>query len=231
MPDERMRLDCRGIDQLAPDVHQLRGRPRNAVNVYLLGDVLIDSGTNLSGKGILRQLAGRSLSAHALTHAHPDHFGSSHAVCERLRIPLWCGERDVGVAEGSSKQPGRGLVGKLLTSMPPPDPHPVERRLREGDEVAGFEVLETPGHSPGHISLWRESDRTLVCGDVFFNMNLLTLRPGLREPPRALTPNPARNRESARRLATLRPALVLFGHGPPLRDAERLVRFADSLAG
>lgn len=210
-------------------MHGLKGRPRDAINAYLIGDVLVDSGTNLSGKGILRQLEGRTVSAHALTHAHPDHFGSSHSVCESLRIPLWCGERDAPVAEGTARQESGGLIGKLITSMPPPDPHPVARRLREGDDVAGFTVLDTPGHSPGHIAFWRESDRTLVCGDVFFNLSLLTLRPGLREPPRPLTPSPARNRESARRLAALRPSLVLFGHGPPLRDTERLVRFADSL--
>ena len=57
------------------------------------------------------------------------------------------------------------------------------RELREGDEVGGFVVLDTPGHSTGHISFWRESDRTLVCGDVFFDMNILTTAPGLRQPP------------------------------------------------
>ncbi len=95
--------------------------------------------------------------------------------------------------------------------------------------MAGFRVLDTPGHSPGHVSYWRESDRTLLCGDVYFNLNMLTLRPGLHEPPRLLTHDPERNRESIRRLAALRPALVLFGHGPPLRDADRLARFAESL--
>jgi hydroxyacylglutathione hydrolase len=90
-------------------------------------------------------------------------------------------------------------------------------------------VIDVPGHSPGHVAYWRESDRTLICGDVLFNLSLPTLRPGLREPYRALTSDPARNRESARRLAELRPALVLFGHGPPLRDTESFVRFASSV--
>jgi hydroxyacylglutathione hydrolase len=169
------------------------------------------------------------VAAHALTHAHPDHYGSSHTVCEALAIPLWCGERDAHVAQGARPAPGEGRAAKLLSKLPLPDPHAVERRLREGDQVAGFRVLDTPGHSPGHLSFWRESDRTLVCGDVFFNLNVLTLRPGLREPPRLLTHDPALNRESARRLGQLHPALVLFGHGPPLRDAERFVRFAESL--
>jgi hydroxyacylglutathione hydrolase len=103
--------------------------------------------------------------------------------------------------------------------MPPG--HPVARRLREGDTVgAGFSVLDVPGHSPGHIALWREADRTLIAGDVFFNL------PRLGAPPRSMTVDPDANRVSMRRLAELRPALVLFGHGPPLRDPERLARAA-----
>ena len=99
--------------------------------------------------------------------------------------------------------------------------HPVDRRLREGDEVAGFQVLDVPGHSAGHVAFWRESDRVLVLGDVLNNMNLKTGVPGLHEPPEMFTPDPARNRESARRLGALEPSLVMFGHGPPAaRHAE-----------
>ena len=94
--------------------------------------------------------------------------------------------------------------------------------LREGDEVAGFTVLDTPGHSVGHVSYWRESDRTLICGDVFTNMDTITGVPGLQEPKRFFTPDPARNRQSMRRLAELEPALVCFGHGRPLRDPAKL---------
>ncbi|MDQ6817791.1 MAG: MBL fold metallo-hydrolase, partial [Actinomycetota bacterium] len=86
--------------------------------------------------------------------------------------------------------------------MPGPA-HPVARRLREGDEVAGFQVLDVPGHSAGHIALWREDDRTLICGDVFTNIDTLTGIPGLHEPKPFFTPDPDRNRESMRRLAAL----------------------------
>jgi hydroxyacylglutathione hydrolase len=181
---------------------------------------------------ILSQLRGRAVAAHALTHAHPDHFGSSHAVCTELRIPLWCPEGDAAVvAEGIKPQPGPGRLSDLLRKMPLPPRHPVERRLREGDEVAGFTVVDTPGHSPGHVSYWRESDRTLIVGDVLFSMNPFTLRKGLREPFRTFTTDPALNRDSARKLAELRPELVCFGHGPPLRDGERFVSFVESLPG
>jgi glyoxylase-like metal-dependent hydrolase (beta-lactamase superfamily II) len=95
--------------------------------------------------------------------------------------------------------------------------------------VAGFTVLETPGHSPGHVSFWRESDRTLIAGDVLGNMHFITAMPGLHLPPDVFTPDPARNRASARQLAELRPALACFGHGAPLRDPGRLAEFVAKL--
>jgi hydroxyacylglutathione hydrolase len=192
--------------------------------------VLIDAGMQTDRRRILSQLRGRAVAAHALTHAHPDHFGSSHAVCTELGIPLWCPEGAAAtVADGAKPPPGPTRVAQLLRRMPLPPRHPVERGLREGDEVAGFTVLDTPGHSPGHVSYWRESDRTLIVGDVLFGMNPFTLRKGLREPFRSFTTDPALNRDSARRVAELRPALVCFGHGPPLRDTDRFVRFVESL--
>ena len=105
----------------------------------------------------------------------------------------------------------------------------VDRKLRQGEDVAGFQVLDVPGHSAGHIAFWRESDRVLVIGDVLNNMDTLTGVRGLREPKRFFTPDPARNRESARKLAALEPALVLFGHGPPLRDPKKFVDFVAGL--
>lgn len=202
--------------QLADGVWQLSGFPPNNVNVYVIGDVLVDSGTALDRRRVLRQIAGRGITAHALTHAHFDHFGSSHAICERLDVPLWCGAGDVAAVE-AGKMAARG--GRMV---PGPAAHPVARALREGDEVAGFTVLETPGHSPGHVSYWRESDRVLLCGDAMWGYNPFLLRGSPREPFPPLSPDPGLNRESARRIAALEPSLVLFGHGPPLRDASKL---------
>ncbi len=108
-------------------------------------------------------------------------------------------------------------------------PHPVARALHEGDEVAGFTVLETPGHSAGHVSFWRESDRVLIVGDVLGNMNFITGIPGLNTPPDVFTPDPARNHDSARRLAALEPALACFGHGAPLRNPRKLADFVARL--
>jgi glyoxylase-like metal-dependent hydrolase (beta-lactamase superfamily II) len=206
--------------ELADGVWHLSGFPTNNINVYLLGDVLIDSGLGIDRRRIMRQIAGRSLTAHALTHAHFDHYGSSHAICEQLGLPLWCGAGDVEAVERGRMVARGGLM------LPAARAHPVDRALGEGDEVAGFRVLDTPGHSPGHISYWRESDRVLVCGDVMWGYNPFTLSGAIREPYPAVSPDPRLNRESARRLAALEPALVCFGHGAPLRDPGLLAEFA-----
>ncbi|MGN6373248.1 MAG: MBL fold metallo-hydrolase [Solirubrobacteraceae bacterium] len=220
------------MNELAPDVYMLRGFPPNAINVYLVGDVLVDAATRQAKRRIFRQLSGRKLTAHALTHVHPDHQGSSHAVCERYGVPLWCGERDVPAMEIPGKVTGPEAprwLKRVQERWWVGPPHRVDRVLREGDEVAGFTVLDTPGHTPGHISLWRESDRVLILGDVLNNMNLLTAVPGLHEPPPMFTPDVASNRASIGKLAELRPALACFGHGPPLRDPGKLADFAARL--
>jgi hydroxyacylglutathione hydrolase len=221
----------RTVRKLADDVYLLDGFPPFAINVYLVGDVLVDAATRRAGKRILSQLQGTAVSTHVVTHAHPDHQGASHEVCTVLGLPLWCGARDAETIEDgriAERQPFHPL-NRLSARFWAGPPHPVARRLVEGDEVAGFRVLDTPGHSAGHISLWRESDRTLICGDVFTNIDTATGIPGLHEPKGYFTPDPPRNRQSMRRLAELEPALVCFGHGRPLRSPAQLTRFTAGL--
>jgi glyoxylase-like metal-dependent hydrolase (beta-lactamase superfamily II) len=217
------------VKQLAPDLWMLSGFPPNGINIYLMGDVLIDAGTRHSGRRIFRQLEGHDVKVHALTHAHPDHQGASKEVCERLGIELWCGEHDAEAMEsgnlGQKSHPLNTLIMKIWGGPP----YRVARRLHEGDEVAGFKVLDVPGHSPGHVAYWRESDRVLVAGDVLNGQNLITGIKGLHEPPAAFTTDPAQNRESARKLAALEPSLVVFGHGPPWRDTRKFVDWVNAL--
>jgi len=221
------------VKRLAEGLWQLSGFPRNGINVYLMEDVLVDAATRHAGRRIMRQIQGHHVTAHALTHAHPDHQGASHEICQRLDIPLWCGEADADAVEDPElirrRQPDTAINRLIWRSWAGPG-HPVARRLREGDEIAGFRVLDVPGHSAGHVAFWRESDRVLVAGDVVRSMSYLTGLPQLGEPPGAFTPDPGRNRESARRLAELEPALVCVGHGSPVRDTRKFVEFVASLA-
>lgn len=220
------------MQMVARDVYQLPLAPRSGVNAYLVGDVLVDSGFPFHFKKLLRSTASRTIHAHALTHAHADHAGGSKRLQATLGVPIWVGAGDADVLRSGEAEPGDVPFGRsaLKSYMGFPGAEP-DRELREGDELsAGFVALETPGHSPGHLAYWREEDGTLICGDVFFNMSLATTAAGLHTPPGFFTPDPAQNRQSARRLATLQPKLVLFGHGPPLRDPIALSAFAAALA-
>jgi glyoxylase-like metal-dependent hydrolase (beta-lactamase superfamily II) len=216
------------MKRIAPDLELLAGFPPYGINVYLMGGVLVDSGTRYAKRRILAQLRGRKLTAHALTHAHPDHQGSTHAVCQALDLPLWCGEADALAMETEgaimSRMPEHWLSARVGPLWLGP-PHPVDRRLREGDDVGGFRVIETPGHTAGHISFWREQDQVLVVGDVMANMNIWLGVPMLREPERIFSLDPSLNRRSAIRLAELEPRVLCFGHGPPLRDPRKLRSF------
>jgi hydroxyacylglutathione hydrolase len=221
---------------IAPDVYHLPLVPRNGVNAYLLGDVLVDTGLRTSAGKIKEALGGRELKAIALTHAHGDHGGSARKLARELGLPVWVGAADREAAETGKvvtkppyDKPGLNLIAGAMGNMPSVS---IARDLREGDELtAGFTVVDTPGHSPGHVSFWRESDRVLICGDVFFNMHLLTIVPGLRQPPGPFTVDPALNRESERKVARLEPATAAFGHGPVIEGdaAAQLAAFVAKL--
>jgi hydroxyacylglutathione hydrolase len=171
---------------------------------------------------LARQLAGRRLSAHVLTHAHFDHAGCSAWLCHTFDLPLWCGAGDAAaITSGRVDTHGSPLVNRLQRRLAPVAAHPVSRTLREGDLVAGFEVLEVPGHSPGALAFWRAWDRVLVCGDVLANFGLHPTRPRLLLAPAALSSDYQQNRRSAGRLAELRPRLACFGHGFAVADPGR----------
>ena len=212
------------MEQVADGVWQLALMPRNGVNAWLIGDVIVDAGYGVHGKKIVAALRGRDVAAHAITHAHSDHVGGSAHVCRELGVPFWCPAGDVPAVRAGEDVPGGSRLDPVLAAgrkFPALDP---ARELREGDEVAGFRVIDVPGHSPGHVAFFRESDRVAIAGDVFFNLSLRSLRYGLRQPPGPFTVDPELNRRSMRRLAELEPSLACFGHGPPVTGAAPKLR-------
>jgi glyoxylase-like metal-dependent hydrolase (beta-lactamase superfamily II) len=218
---------------IAPGVTQIMLTPRQAINAYLVDSVLVDAGIRGSQNGLLAALAGRPLTAHVLTHAHADHQGASAAICAARDVPLWCAEAERELAES----------GQVTRAYPnPADPvarfqqrywagpgWPVARTLREGDAVGDFCVIETPGHAPGHLALWRERDSVLIAGDVLVDMHMLTTARGLHEPPARFTADPRLNRQSIKKLAALKPKVICFGHGPVLHDPAPLLALAARL--
>lgn len=217
------------MKKIAANVWQLWGFPPNAFNVYLVGDVLIDAATRWAKWRILRQLKGQKLSLVTLTHCHPDHQGVARLLCEKFNVPLACHEADVPVMEGRSPMVPQNRWIQRCTGLWAGPPYKVERVLRDGDMVAGFRVIHAPGHTPGQVIYFRESDRLAIAGDVLVNIHFLTGRAGLREPPPIFSVDAELNRKSVRMLWDLRPSVVCFGHGPPLRNMKTLERFMAQL--
>ena len=171
------------MKELAPGLWQLSGFPPQGINVYLMGDVLVDAATRRARPAhpaAAEGPQGRRARADARPPRPP---GREPRGLHRARDPV-LGRRarrrrgggpaaDRGAA--AEDEARTSLIGRFWTGPG----HPVDRRLREGDDVAGFTVLDVPGHSAGHVAYWRESDRVLVLGDVLNNMNVLTGRRGL----------------------------------------------------
>lgn len=226
------------MKEIARDLYLLRGFPPAGFNIYAIRSgerwLLVDTSTKYSRGRILRQLPGE-LEAIFITHAHRDHAGSMHAVATATGAPVWSSAADAGAIEGTAAEPipaqyDDHIVNRMARSWWT-EHHPVSRRLSEGEEVAGFSVIEFPGHTPGQIGLWRESDQTVICADTMRSLNLVTGLPQLGEMPKLFTCDIDEARASIRKLAALEPRTVCFGHGRPLtkNTTDRLYEFAAGL--
>jgi glyoxylase-like metal-dependent hydrolase (beta-lactamase superfamily II) len=218
------------MKRLAPGVWRVKELPAPTINVYLAENVLIDAGRRWDRRRIFSQLAGVEIAEVALTHVHPDHQGCAKSVCEARDVPLACHSGDVDAMEGRAPvASGDALILRIYDRLWTGPPHKVDRVLNEGDEVAGFRVVHAPGHAPGEVIFFRDSDRVAICGDVVRNMSYLTGLPGVRQPPDEMTYDPALNRRSIHKLAALEPSLILPGHGPAITDIDEFTRFVAAL--
>ena len=218
------------MKRLAPGVWRLKEFPRPTINVYLAENVLIDAGRRWDRKRIFAELEGVEISELALTHVHPDHQGCAKDVCDARKVPLACHADDVDAMEGRRSVGATDWwLARIYDRFWTGPPHKVDRVLNEGDEVAGFRVVHAPGHAPGQVIFFRDSDRVAICGDIVRNMSYLTTLAGVREPPDELTPDPVENRRSIRKLAALEPTLILPGHGPEITDMDEFTKFVAAL--
>jgi glyoxylase-like metal-dependent hydrolase (beta-lactamase superfamily II) len=190
------------------------------------GLTVIDATIPNSVKRIEKQLAsiGRLLTdvkRILITHAHPDHIGSLAALQRASNAQVYVHPNDAGAVQGgvipTPKPDGLTGIAKLMASNMPPtkmEGATVNREIREGDVLdevlPGLTVLETFGHSPGHVSFWYPEKRLLFCGDVV--MHLL----GMRLPIAGVTVNMAQAKQSIQRIAAMDTDIVCFGHGDPI---------------
>jgi hydroxyacylglutathione hydrolase len=178
------------------------------------GDVAVDAGLPWSGRRLAALLRGRDVAEHAVTHAHGDHVGASAWLCRHTGAPLAMGAADAELFEdGRRLDTHAGALGRLVLAPLARERRTVERRLAEGDRVGGFVVLAVPGHSPGTLALWRSDDGVLIVGDGPVNVSADPRSPRWLPLPRGLHHDPVAADASRRRLAALRPALVVGLHG------------------
>ncbi|WEK71439.1 MAG: MBL fold metallo-hydrolase [Candidatus Chryseobacterium colombiense] len=213
------------LRQIAPEVFQISLMPRDSINCYIIEGVLVDSGIRSSYSTVKKALQEIPVYQHILTHAHADHQGCSDQICAEFVIPLFCHPGEVfrtetGLVTNDYPSP-KHLIAKFQQKYWAGQGHKVQGTIVENDMIGNFRVIETPGHSAGHISLFRERDGVLIIGDAATNMNLLTTVTGLRLPPNIFTSDQQRNLKSLQKLAKLNPAIICFGHGPIIRNTDR----------
>jgi glyoxylase-like metal-dependent hydrolase (beta-lactamase superfamily II) len=206
------------------------------------GWVLVDAGV-VGTAGAIREAAEKRFGRDSrpsqiiLTHAHFDHVGSLEKLSEFWDVPIYAHLQEFPFLTGQKCYPpanpraGGGLMA-LLSPLYPRYPIDVSERLLQLPPdtsvpgMPGWLWIHTPGHSPGHVSLWREADRTLIAGDAFITTAqesayaVLTQRPEMHGPPKYFTSDWPSAADSVRRLAMLDPDLVITGHGPAMRGAE-----------
>ena len=247
--------------EIAPD---LAYRRLGIVNVVFWGPpragdrewVLIDTGL-IGTKGFIRSAAAERFgrdsrpAAIVMTHGHFDHVGALEDLAEEWDTPVYAHPLEHPYLNGQAAYPpGDPSVGggamAALARFYPRKPVDVSSRLRALPEdgsvpvMPGWRWVHTPGHSVGHVSFWREQDRSMIVGDAFVTTGqesayaVAVQRAEMHGPPMYFTVEWDKAKDSVARLAALEPELVITGHGEPMHGAEMrtaLHRLADEFDG
>jgi glyoxylase-like metal-dependent hydrolase (beta-lactamase superfamily II) len=224
------------------------------VNAYLIGTsdywILVDTGIAGFAALLKRAVAARfgpqaRPAAIVLTHGHFDHAGNAEALALEWNVPVLAHPLELPYLNGASDYPPQDpTVGGAIACMSRVFPYggralQAELFSLSGDTIPGlpqWRWLHTPGHTAGHISLFRPSDRTLIAGDALATMDMdswveqVRRTPEPCNPPAPLTTDWAAARRSVQLLADLEPRAIGAGHGLPIAGdgvAEAVRRFAD----
>ena len=234
------------------------------VNICLVGNpktgdfVLVDAGMPESANEIISVTEERfgpnsRPKAIILTHGHFDHVGAVIELVKHWDVPVYAHQMEMPFLTGqkSYPEPDPTVEGGLVAKMSPMFPNEpidlgnnVQPLPSDGTvpSIPEFRWIHTPGHSPGHVSLFREKDRALIVGDAFVTVKqeylykVLTQEQEISGPPRYLTTDWVAAKESVIKLEALRPAVAVTGHGLPMSgellasSLEKLVNEFDQIA-
>lgn len=229
--------------------------PIQIVNICYIGNpanssewVLVDAGMPRSADEIIgtaKELYGENIPPKAiiLTHGHFDHVGAILDLVKNWNVPVFAHELEMPYLTGKKDYPEPdstvegGMVAKMSRLFPNEGidlgTH-VQALPADGSipVLPGWKWIHTPGHTEGHISLFREHDQALIAGDAFVTVKqeslykVITQEKEISGPPRYLTPDWQASKESVEKLVALKPALAVTGHGLPMSGQE----LTDSLA-
>lgn len=247
--------------EAASDLFVLTVKIVNVIFVRLRnngGWVLVDAGMPKSADEIIaaaRDRFGEASRPHAivLTHGHFDHVGAVVELAERWNVPIYAHVNELPYLTGKQAYPpadptvSSGLVAKMSPWFPN---EPIDLGVNvialpeDGSipQMPEWEWIHTPGHTPGHVSLFRREDRALIAGDAFvtvkqeFAYEVFTQKPEISGPPKYFTTDWRDAFDSAKKLEALKPAVAVTGHGVPMSGEElsenlkRLVEEFDRIA-
>ena len=255
MANKANRANTPALQDVAPGLWGLRDA---FANLYFVRNpdtstdpwVLIDAGLPGSGQKVQRSAEtlfsqNNPPAAILLTHGHFDHVGAlPHLLATWPKVPVYAHPLELPYLSGRSSYPppdptvGGGAMAALSFLYPK---KPIDLGIRvqplpaDGTvpHLPGWRWVHTPGHTPGHVSFFRENDRTLVAGDAFVTvlaesaLATLTQQQEVNGPPAYFTPNWQQARNSVELLAGLAPAIAATGHGIPMRGEVLRQQLAD----
>jgi glyoxylase-like metal-dependent hydrolase (beta-lactamase superfamily II) len=237
--------------EIAPGVAVV---PTLIANAYLVGDAaswfLVDACTPGNESRIQRAAErrfgrGGRPRAILLTHGHFDHAGSAGPLADIWGVHIYAHSLELPYLTGHSRYPpfdlrSPGFFTRIARFFPTSTVNLGTRvhTLDPSQVIPGlpdWEMIETPGHTPGHVAFFRRSDAVLLAGDAVTTMNLdsfwgtVARRKQVCRPPVPATSNWKNARRSVKLLASLRPSLIAAGHGLPMLDtADELSHLAEN---
>lgn len=232
-------------EELLPDLFR---QTIQIVNVVFVGEahedgwVLVDAGMPRSAKAIIEAAEQRfgvnsQPKGIVLTHGHFDHVGALIELVDYWNVPVYAHPLELPYLTGqqayemSDPSVEGGLVAKMSFFFPV-EPINLGSRVQALPDDGSIPIMpewrwvHTPGHTPGHVSLFRESDRALIAGDAFVTVKqeslykVLTQELEISGPPRYLTPDWQASWESVKTLEKLNPSVAITGHGIPMKGEE-----------